>query len=313
MKHIFIIAPAAGKKDRTGEYRREIEAVCGSRGLAYEILVSQKPGDCAALAKKAAETGEELRLYACGGDGTLNEVVSGAAGFENVAVTHYPGGSGNDFIKNFSETAPFSSLERLLDCEEASFDLMRCNEDWALNICSMGFDARVGTEIARYKRLPFVSGTGAYLLSTVVNWIKGISQHYVVEIDGQVFDEEFSLICVANGRHYGGSFHPVPDADLADGLLDVLLVKKVTRLKVLEVIQDYQKGHYAQFPDLIRHIRTDRLTIRADKPSAVNLDGELRMADRVEMAVSPVKLRFFYPKGLTWQAEAQTQTAKIAS
>ena len=86
-----------------------------------------------------------------------------------------------------------------------------------------------------------------------------------------------------------------------------------TRLKVLEVIQDYQKGHYAQFPDLIRHIRTDRLTIRADKPSAVNLDGELRMADRVEMAVSPVKLRFFYPKGLTWQAEAQTQTAKIAS
>ena len=302
MKHVFIVNPAAGQKDHTQEFRQKIEGICGSRGLNYEILVSKGPGDCTALAKEAARTGEELRVYACGGDGTVNEVVGGVAGFDHVAVTHYPGGSGNDFIKNFSETAPFSSLERLLDCEEAAFDLMRCNEDWALNICSVGLDARIGTEIARYKRLPLVSGTGAYLMSTVVNWVKGISQHYRVEINGQVIDDDFTLICVANGRHYGGSFHPVPDADLADGLLDVLLVKKVTRLKVLEVIQDYQKGNYAKFPDLIRHLRTDSVTNRADKPSAVNLDGELRMAENVEISVSSTKLRFFYPRGLSWQA-----------
>ncbi len=68
-----------------------------------------------------------VRLYACGGDGTLNEVVNGAAGHANAAVTHFPGGSGNDFIKIFSDPAAFRSLPRLLDAEEATFDLIRCN------------------------------------------------------------------------------------------------------------------------------------------------------------------------------------------
>ena len=98
MKHIFIINPAAGKTDKTTEYTAKIEAAC--RGLDYEIAVSQGPGDCTRIARKAAETGEEVRLYACGGDGTLNEVVAGAAGFDNAAVTAYVGGSGNDFVRS---------------------------------------------------------------------------------------------------------------------------------------------------------------------------------------------------------------------
>ena len=79
MKHLFIINPAAGSHDRTDWYRAQIEANCA--GLDYEIRVSQAPGQCRQIARAAAETGEEVRLYACGGDGTLNEVASGAAGF----------------------------------------------------------------------------------------------------------------------------------------------------------------------------------------------------------------------------------------
>lgn len=80
MKHIFIINPAAGKYDRTEEFSGKIAAACASRGLDYAIHVSEKPGDCRDAARRAAESGEEVRLYACGGDGTLNEVVNGAAG-----------------------------------------------------------------------------------------------------------------------------------------------------------------------------------------------------------------------------------------
>ena len=98
MKHIFILNPAAGKSDQTPRFTQDIERICGARGLDYEICVSKAPGDCRALARRAAESGQEVRLYACGGDGTLNEVVCGMAGFENAAVTHYPGGSGNDSI-----------------------------------------------------------------------------------------------------------------------------------------------------------------------------------------------------------------------
>ena len=107
MTHIFIINPAAGSRDRTKDYTQAIESVCGAKGLSYRIAVSAAPGDCTRIAREAAMTGEEVRLYACGGDGTLNEVAAGAAGFPNAAVTVYSGGSGNDFVKLFDDPKAF--------------------------------------------------------------------------------------------------------------------------------------------------------------------------------------------------------------
>ena len=310
MKHLFIINPAAGKYDHTGEFTQKIRAVCGCEGLDYEVLVSRAPGDCTKIVQAAAASGEELRVYACGGDGTLNEVVNGAAGHANVAVTHFPGGSGNDFIKIFSEPGAFTDLERLLDAQEAKFDLIRCQENhYALNVCSMGFDARIGTEIGKYKRLPLVSGSGAYILSTGVNLIKGVHEHYVVHIDDEVFDARQSLICIANGRWYGGSFNPVPIAEPDDGLLDVLLVKKVSRLTVANVIGKYKAGKYAELPDLIRHFRCKRVRILCDCESEINLDGELLMAREANFEVVPQAIRIFYPRGLTYHA-AQPAAAR---
>lgn len=300
MKHLFIINPAAGSSDGTEKYRKQITAVCDPRGLDYRIEVSAAPGDCTRIAREAAQTGEEYRIYSCGGDGTLNEVVAGVVGYDNVSVTMFAGGSGNDFIRIFNETEPFRDLERLLDAEEANFDLMRCNGDVSLNICSVGLDARIGTDVANYKRLPLLQGFRAYALSTVVNTIRGVSEHYVVDIDGETVDAEHTLICACNGRFYGGGFNPVPDADPTDGIMDVLLVKKVSRLKVAKVVGKYKNGRYKELPDIIRHFRTDRLVIRCDKPTSINLDGELRTGETVEITIAKEKLRFFYPKGLVW-------------
>lgn len=304
MKHIFIINPAAGKYDRTEEYTEKIEAVCRPRGLDYEICRSNAPGDCRRIAHEAAAAGEEVRLYACGGDGTLNEVINGAVGFDNAAVTHFPGGSGNDMIKMFSETAPFFDLERLLDCDEAQFDLIRCNETHSANILSMGLDARIGTEMARYKKLPLLSGHGAYLASTLINLIKGISQHFVITLDdGTRLDDKFTLICACNGRWYGGGFNPVPDAEPDDGLLEVLVVKKVSILTASRVIGKYKAGQYRQLPELISHHRCKSLTIACDKPSVVNVDGEAVFTGEAKITVRPRALRFFYPRGLTYRHE----------
>ena len=303
MKHLFIINPAAGSKDRTETYRQQIDRVCKEKKLSYEIQVSSAPGNCTEIARQAAQTGEEYRIYACGGDGTLNEVVAGVAGYDNVAVTMYAGGSGNDFIKIFNETDPFRDLEQLLDCRETTFDLVRCNEDVSLNICSVGLDARIGTDVSQYKRIPLLSGFRAYAASTVVNVIKGIAEHYVVEIDGQRIDGEQTLICACNGRFYGGGFNPVPEADPCDGLLDVLIIKKVSRLKVAQVIGKYKNGLYRELEDIVKHIKTEKLRIVCDKPTSINLDGELRIADVIDISVAKEKLRFFYPAKLTWQAE----------
>ena len=303
MEHLFIINPAAGNRDRTEEYRAAIDAACGKRGLSYRIAVSAAPGDCTRLAREAAQSGKEYRIYACGGDGTLNEVAAGAAGFDNVAVTVYAGGSGNDFVKFFNDPNAFFDLERLLDPEEATFDLIRCNDDISLNICSVGLDARIGTDVSRYKRLPLLHGFRAYVVSTIINVVKGISEHYVVEIEGETVDARQTLICACNGRFYGGGFNPVPEADPTDGLLDVLLVTHVSRLQVAKVIGKYKNGRYKELSSLVRHFRTKELTIRCDRVTPINLDGELRLSDTVHIRIADEKLRFFYPKGLTFAAK----------
>ena len=299
MKHLFIINPAAGSRDRTKSYTEQIKAAC--EGLDYTIAVSQAPGDCTRIAREAALTGDEYRRYACGGDGTLTEVAAGAAGFANAAVTAFSGGSGNDFTKLFDQPEAFRDLERLLDCEEVEFDMIRCNEDLALNICSVGLDARIGTDVANYKRLPLLSGFRAYAVSAIINTIRGVSEHYVVEIDGKIIDAQQTLICACNGRFYGGGFNPVPEADPTDGLLDVLLVTKVNRRKVLAVIGKYKNGEYARYPELITYYKTKSLKIYCDGPTSINLDGELRVAETVELEIAKEKIRFFYPRGLVWQ------------
>ena len=307
MKHIFIINPAAGSRDRTADYSEKIHTACHERDLDYQIHVSAAPGECFRIAREAAQSGPEVRLYACGGDGTLNEVVAGAAGYPNAAVTVFSGGSGNDFVKLFDDPKAFFDLHRLMDADEATFDLIRCNDDFALNICSVGLDARIGTDVSRYKRLPLLHGFRAYAVSTVVNVAKGIGEHYVVEVNGERVEGEHTFICVCNGRFYGGGFNPVPEADPTDGLLDVLLVKEVSRLQVPGIIGKYKNGRYAELPHLVRHLKTDSIRILCDKPTHINLDGELRTAREITMTVAKEKIRFFYPKGLSWQAKKPAQ------
>ena len=307
MKHIFIINPAAGKSDKTAEYTAKIEKSCA--GLDYAIAVSRGPGDCTRIARACAESGEEVRLYACGGDGTLNEVVAGAAGYGNAAVTCYVGGSGNDFVKIFNDRDAFRDLSRLLDARTAEFDLIDCNGDLSLNICCVGLDSRIGAEMSRFKRLPFVSGSFAYILSIFANLFKGISEHYVVEVDGERIDGEQTFVCVANARYYGGGFYAIPEAQPDDGKLDILLVKKLRLRQVPNALVKYKAGLYRELGTIARHIRTDAITIRCDRESPVNLDGEIRMARDVHMKIADKKIRFFYPRGLTYCNECRMLNA----
>ncbi len=303
MKHLFIINPAAGSFNRTVSYCDKIHELCKARDLDYKIKISAAPGECREFAREAARSGEAYRIYSCGGDGTLNEVVSGAAGFGNVAVTMFSAGSGNDFARLFSDPSAFRDLYRLMDADEATFDLIRCNGEISLNICSVGLDARIGTDVANYKRIPLLSGFRAYAASTVVNVVRGIAEHYVIEINGEIIDGLHTMICACNGRFYGGGFNPVPEADPSDGLLDVLIIKEVTRLQVAKVVGKYKAGRYKELPHLATHYRTDKIKIICDKETPVNLDGELLMAKEVDIRLADEKIRFFYPKGLKWKPE----------
>ena len=149
-----------------------------------------------------------------------------------------------------------------------------------------------------------MTGKGAYILSTINNLFRGISQHYRVTLDGaETVEGQQTMICICNGRWYGGSFNPVPEAEPDDGLLDVLIVEKVNLLQVAGVIGKYQKGRYADYPQLIRRVRCRTVRIECERENVVNVDGEaIRTAD-AQIELIPQAIRFFYPRGLTYRCE----------
>ena len=112
LKHIFIINPSAGKNDSRQRIYTMAEALREKHGLDVQCMLTASVGHAAALARGLAESGEEVRLYACGGDGTVNEVANGIAGYANAAMTCIPIGTGNDFLKNFG-----ADYEKFLDAE----------------------------------------------------------------------------------------------------------------------------------------------------------------------------------------------------
>lgn len=296
MHHLFLVNPTAGKVDRTREISAAAEKLCTELGETYEIKVSTCRGDLRRLAREAGETGVEMKVYACGGDGSFNEVVSGAADYENLQVTSIPCGSGNDFIKQFQNPQAFFDFQNFRETRTDGLDLMQVGDQLAANICSVGFDARIGTAIDAYRRHPLLSGSRAYTASVVVNLIRGVVKPCRVELpDGTVVDEEMTLVCVCNGSWYGGGYNPVPEADTQDGLLDVLVVKKVSRLTVARVISAYQKGKYRDYPQWISHYRTDSIRIVTPEEEPVNLDGELLRSRDITISVLPKRLRFFSP------------------
>ncbi len=301
MKHLFLINPYAGKYDRTQEVREKLRTVLAGREDPWEVAVTQYPGHGVELVRAAAERGEPLRVYACGGDGTLNEAVNGAAGYEHVAVTHYPMGSGNDFLRMFGlDACRFYNLKELLDGPQAPMDLIECNGRLALNVCSIGFDARIGLGAADFKKLPLVSGTMAYQLSALRTIVQGIHRPYRVEVDGETLPgEAFTLICACNGRYYGGGFNPSPDAVPDDSLLNFLIIPAVSRFTVLALIRKFARGEAGEIPGvLLRQGREMKVT--CDRVSMINLDGERMDGAQLTARLSEKKVNFIYPAGATW-------------
>ncbi len=305
MKHLFIINPAAGKKGSTDALVARIHDLFGGRGLAYEIAFTTHMGEAERITREAAQLGEEVRVYACGGDGTLCEVVNGAAGHDFMAVSNYPKGTGNDFLKIFGKNyrARFSDLEALSVGPQVAFDLMDCNGKLGIGAICSGLDARVAADVHKYKSLPLVSGIGAYILSLIGNVLfKGISRPATVEVEGQRIDGEIAVVCVMNGRYYGGGFMPVGDAEPDDGTLDILVIPKVGLLTFLRLVGKYAKGHYKNYPDLIKAFHGSGITLSSPESMVAVVDGEVMRDNHFSIRLSERKVNFFYPGDLTYRA-----------
>ena len=250
MKHIFIINPTAGKSDSRQKIYDMADSLRQKHGLDVQCILTKKQGHATELARKLCESGEELRFYACGGDGTVNEVANGIIGYDNAAMSVIPVGTGNDFLKNFGDDAEkFRDAENLWDGPQFPMDAIDVNGRVALTIACSGIDARVAKDVHKYSESPLLDGKGSYIYSLAVNFLfKGIGSHWIVTLDDVPMEGDWSLIAVCNGRYYGGGFMPVAEARMDDGVLNTLVVKKVNRRTFLKFVGPYSKGGYAQFP-----------------------------------------------------------------
>ena len=309
MKHIFIINPTAGKSDSRQRIYDMADALRTRHDLDVQCILTKRQGHATELAKKLCQTGEELRFYACGGDGTVNEVANGIAGFTNAAMTAIPTGLGNDFLKNFGADAEkFNDPEQLWDGPVIPLDLIDCNgQRCALTLACNGIDARVAADVHKYSVLPLVQGKGAYIASLLVNFFfKGIGSHWTVYLDGVPQTGTFSLVTICNGRYYGGGFLPVREASMTDGVLNTLVVKKVSRLTFMKFVNPYSKGQYYKFPHLARCSTPKVIRIRSEKPDIITcLDGECITSDDVTIQLSDKRLNFFGPVGCSCNRTAR--------
>jgi len=302
--HLFIVNPTAGGRNSLDLIKRKVQDVFEGRGDEHEIYVTKFPMDAADKIKEAAEANETLRVYACGGDGTLNECVNGAAKLSHVSVTHFPHGTGNDFIKTFGEHKKhFFDLEELVNGQPRPIDLIRCNGRYSVNVCSVGIDAKIGGDVHKYSRLPFVKGARAYIVSLMANLVRGVTSEMKIKCNGQVLCGEMTLVCACNGGHYGGAFSPVPEARCDDGIIDFLVVKGISRAMLLNVVGKYAKGKYADYPHLIKHLRGRLMEVSGPSEFVINIDGEIERSSRVVLELVPGALHYIFPTSMPHPAQ----------
>jgi YegS/Rv2252/BmrU family lipid kinase len=303
-KHIFIINPAAGKKDNTSLVTNIINTAAKNNKIDYDIRITEYPKHASIIVQSYIEkySDQKLRFYACGGDGTLNEVAASVVKSDNASFTHYPIGSGNDFIKLFGEDnlSNFRDMEKLINGDEIDLDYIESSCGISLNILSVGLDARIARDMAKYRRIPHIGGYASYIFSTIENVIKGMQNPYRIEINNKTYANNYTLILIANGCFYGGSFKAMPDADPTDGKLDILLIKGLQRLVAAGVIGTYKKGKYKELPEYIDYIQTDNLFISSGNSQkiTINLDGEICQADSISINISKNKTHFVAPHGV---------------
>lgn len=306
MRHIFIINPAAGKRDSTLSVASAVKAAADEANITYSILKTEYPGHATKLVGEQCNKypNEVLRFYACGGDGTLKEVAQGMVDFKNAQVTHYPCGTGNDFIRMFGrDAARFYDIKQLICGQEVPMNYIRTQSGVALNIVSTGVDARIAAGMQKYKRAFRINGELPYLISTVENVLKPVPRHLEIAIDDKKVSGRYTLALVANGQYYGGGFNPVPDADPADGFLDVLLIKAVSKLTIARIIDAYKQGKYAEYPQYIAYYRAKRISINPERGKLMdlNLDGEVLRVSEAEISVGEHEILFVAPQKSTVQ------------
>lgn len=313
MRTLFLLNPTAGKADCTRTLPQQINVAAARAGLApeeYTIQVTNHAGHARELANAAAQqarqSGEELRVFTAGGDGTFNEALTGIYGYANAAVGCLPFGSGNDFLRTYGTREEFNDLDAQLAGGEVDIDLMQTDLGLSATICAAGLDAQVAYGIPQFRRIPFCGGEMAYALSIVKQLCGHIGRNVTFTIDGEELTVDCLMCAVCNGRTYGGGFYAAPEAQPDDGWLDVFIIRRVSRLTIARLLGMYKSGRHFRNGELTEQAKPCFIYRRAKcvslrpadgrGPIVATADGECAPCDAITAQLKPLAGRVLLPK-----------------
>jgi len=300
MNYIFILNPAAGKNKKALSLIPDIQKLCKKNGLHYQIHISESGEEITRFVNAMCGDGQQYRVYAFGGDGTLNNVLNGCIGAENVEVGVIPMGTGNDFIKNFGvDEKDYFDIEKQLFAPSRKIDTICYNGKYCVNMCNIGFDANIAVDMPMFKKIPLVGNHTAYGLSVVYNLMKKLGMYMEIYADGKLLYKGNTLMCaVANGISCGGGFYVTPKASADDGLIDISAVVTPTFTQLPMYIKSFLTATHLENPAMkpyINYTTCKKARIVARKNFALVNDGEAEYLSDVSFEIVPEAVNFIVP------------------
>lgn len=301
MKHLFILNAYAGKKSRVEELKEKIKSL----NLDCIIEETKSHGDAKRIANEYVSKSDDfVRVYACGGDGTANEAMSGMVGYDNCALGVVPVGTGNDFVKSFDfATDDFRDLEKMVNGDTVTIDLLECSGHYALNTISVGYDCAVAKLAQKIKRFPLMTGPTAYKVALVYCLFSKRKHSLVPFADDEKVEipqgYKTQMMCVAgNGKYYGGGFKATPYAQFNDGNIDFLSVPTISLIKFAQLVGIFVKGEHIghKKAPFIVHKKCKKLQFKDDKSIDIGLDGEIFNIKDPVVTVKPSCFKIIVPK-----------------
>ena len=293
MTHLFILNPFAGTKDSTPELKARIEALHRDDVV---IEYTKGKGDAENIARRYVETGSTLRVYACGGDGTANEALQGLYGRKEVSLGVIPVGTGNDYVRSLpGEREDFLNVEKMVNGRTVTVDLLKCENRYALNVISVGYDCEVADRAQKNKRLPLMSGPLSYKLAIVQCLITKRKHNFTPYADGRriAVPEGFKtqmLAVAAKGKYYGGGIKATPYAELDDGLIDFMSIPTVPISYFAWLMGSFTRGEHIDHPKakaFILHEKCRELRLDNNGDIKIGIDGEMFVMKDPTITVVP--------------------------
>lgn len=269
------------------------ERVFATGGWQVTRRVTANPEEAEALAREAATQGCDA-VFACGGDGTLSAVVRGLKG-TGVIAGIIPCGTGNDFARTIGlSRRPLLDAQQALLGYPAEVDLLEINggKTWSLNVVGVGFDAGVAQRMNRRRRL--THGLTAYLTAVAQELISYRPIEVSVRAGRARWNGRALLVAAANARSYGAGMMIAPKADIADGLLDVVVIERVSRAAFLKHFPKLFKGTHLGHP-AVHMWRTPECEIETSEPMPVLVDGDIQLSTPLHIRVAHRAARIWMP------------------